>query len=58
MRDSLLAENEKTLTGTVFNVQRFSLHDGPGLRSTSTQFIQSLRNFLVFSIICESRCTG
>lgn len=25
---------EKTITGTVFNVQRFSIHDGPGIRTT------------------------
>jgi len=34
MRESLLAENEKTTTGTVFNVQRFSTEDGPGIRTT------------------------
>ena len=25
--------NAEPLTGRVFNIQRFSLHDGPGIRS-------------------------
>lgn len=37
-------ENEKKVQGTIFNIQRFSIHDGPGIRT------------LVFMKGCPLRC--
>lgn len=37
-------ENTKKITGTIFNIQRFSIHDGPGIRT------------LVFMKGCPLRC--
>ena len=33
MRNIIIMENKENITGKIFNIQRFSVHDGPGIRT-------------------------